>query len=151
MQSTPSNTSNTTNTTPKDKVPTKCLKILPDGLEVESYGEGGYIQNVNTDIIQWSRDIQPFFASFYIILATHLFYYFTGNLAILLFLSHCKVIYSHVTGYEHYLDRNNIARKSERAFFNDKRFFIPLYLTVGGGTLTWIWGMCLFSDNVGVG
>jgi len=84
MQSTPTKTTNTTN---QEKLPSKALKILPNGMELEGYAEGGFVEMVNTDKIQWARDIQPFFLSFYLIVVMHLFYYFTGNLALPVFLS----------------------------------------------------------------
>ena len=55
---------------------------------------------------------------------------------------------AHLTGSENESDLRNISRRSERAFFNDKRFYIPLYMTVAAGTLTWIWALCLFSEDV---
>lgn len=45
-------------------------------------------------------------------------------------------------------DKQNISRVSERAFFSDKRFHIPMWTTFAAGTLTWIWTLCLFSDDV---
>ena len=117
-------------------------------MELEGYAEGGFVEMVNTDKIQWARDIQPFFLSTYLIIVMHLFYYFTGNVALPLFLSQSMTLWSHISGSEHWSDYKNIGRKSERAFFNDKRFMIPVYCTVAGGTLSWIWALCLFSDDV---
>ena len=50
MQSTPANTTSTTN---QEKVPTKALKILENGMELEGYAEGGFVEMVNSDKIQW--------------------------------------------------------------------------------------------------
>lgn len=65
-----------------------------------------------------------------------------------MFVSQSFTLLSHVTGSENWSDYKNISRKSERAFFNDKRFYVPLYMTVASGTLSWIWALCLFSDDV---
>jgi len=78
----------------------------------------------------------------------HLFYYFTGNLALPLFLSQAGTLWSHISGSENYSDPKNIGRKSERQFFNDKRFMVPVYCTIIGGTISWLWALCLFSDEV---
>lgn len=49
---------------------------------------------------------------------------------------------------EKYADNQNISRVSERTFFADKRFHYPMWVTVAFGTLTWLWVLCLFSEDV---
>jgi hypothetical protein len=73
---------------------------LPDGLELDGYSEDGVEELVITGNIQWARDIQPFFLAFYIMVAIHLFYYFTGNLAAPMFASQTFTLLSHMSGSE---------------------------------------------------
>jgi alkane 1-monooxygenase len=40
--------------------------------------------------------------------------------------------------------------KSEKAFFKDKRFWIPLYVFSFLETMSWIWALILFSDKVNI-
>jgi alkane 1-monooxygenase len=45
-------------------------------------------------------------------------------------------------------DMKNLSSKSERNFFNDKRFWIPLYLFNFLETLSWIFQLILMSDVI---
>lgn len=49
---------------------------------------------------------------------------------------------------ERYSDRKNISRKSEREFYNDKRFYLATWSCMAVGFLTWIWSLCLMSEDV---
>jgi len=103
---------------------------------------------VSTDKIRWVRDIQPFFQPTYLMIFFHLINYSRVNLALPIFLVQLLVIYKHTTGLDYWADIQNISRKSERAFFNDQRFLIPVYSTVIFGAITWIWALCVYSDDV---
>jgi len=41
-----------------------------------------------------------------------------------------------------------LSQQSEKAFFNDKRFWIPLHAFNVLETLAWVWQLVLFSDNI---
>ena len=63
---------------------------LENGLKIEGYGPGGYVQEVSTDKIEFFRDIWPFFLATLVIIVIHVLYYFTGNMALILFLVQAK-------------------------------------------------------------
>lgn len=47
-------------------------------------------------------------------------------------------------------DNQNLSLKSEKAFFGDKRFWIPLYTFNFLETMTWIWALIIWSDKVNI-
>lgn len=71
-------------------------QVLSNGMTLEGLSECGLTQIVSTDKIQWIRDLNPFFLATYVIIMFHVFYYFTGNLAIPIFLVQCRILYSFV-------------------------------------------------------
>ena len=123
-------------------------QVLKNGLVLEGLSESGLTQIVSASSIHWIRDVNPFFLATYVMIMLHVFYYFTGNLAIPIFLVQSKILYSYAFDQEKLQDKQNISTKSQREFFNDNRFFIPLYTCVAAGTFTWMWSLCLMSDDV---
>ena len=89
-----------------------------------------------------------FFGPFAFILTAHAVYYFTGNWMIFLFAMHAKIVVSHFLFGDKVKDNRNISRKSEKLFYKDNRFMIPLYLCHFAETATWIWALCVVSDKV---
>lgn len=89
-----------------------------------------------------------FFTPVYFVVAAHLTYYFTGNWMIFLFLGHLKLITQNYFWGEETKDTRNISKKSEKEFYQDVRFRLPLYACHLAETLTWIWALCLMSDDV---
>jgi hypothetical protein len=85
------------------------------------------------------RDIFPFFIPTFVLLAAHFLYAFTGNclLAIALVLANdlANVLMHTDDGF----DRENLSLASEKEFFKDKRFWIPLHVFNVLETLTWLW------------
>lgn len=61
-------------------------QTLKNGLELDYLGEGGIVEFVSTDRIQWFRDILPMFTATWSIILIHVFYYLTGNISIIVFL-----------------------------------------------------------------
>lgn len=55
-------------------------------------------------------------------------------------------LYNVTKGSHHTSDNRNISAKSERIFFENKKFWIPLYIFNLVETLIWIWQLVLFSD-----
>jgi len=55
-------------------------------------------------------------------------------------------LYKFTKGSHHTSDNRNISAKSERIFFENKKFWIPLYIFNLVETLIWIWQLILFSD-----
>lgn len=51
-------------------------------------------------------------------------------------------------GSEKSKDARNVTLKTEKVFFKDKRFYIPMVACVIVGTFNWVWTLCLFSDDV---
>lgn len=47
-------------------------------------------------------------------------------------------------------DNTNLTIKSDKAFINDKRFWIPLWTYNLVETLTWIWALIVVSDQVSI-
>merc|ERR1712153_102864 len=93
-------------------------------------------------------DWAKYFYPTVIIIATHINYYFTGNMCIMVFIGNAALVWGHFTTGEEHLDKRNWSKKSEKLFMNDWRFYIPLYACHLAETLTWIWSLCLFSDEV---
>lgn len=122
--------------------------VLKNGLVVDSYGEGGIVQNVDTDKLHFWRDIGPHFMSTWVFIGIHVFFFFTGNMAVPLFLSLLRVAAHIILDDENMINRRNVTRKTEKLFMEDKRFAIPMVTCQLGGLVTWIWVLCLFSDDV---
>lgn len=61
---------------------------------LEGLSDCGLTQIVSVSKIHWIRDVNPFFLATYVIIMLHVFYYFTGNLAIPIFLLKSKILYS---------------------------------------------------------
>ena len=120
-------------------------RFTPDGLEIEDYGPGGHVVIVKKDEVTW-RDIEPFMAGTYMILFCFMFYLFTGNLIMLWAIAMSYKLYQVSKGSNHFYDNRNISAKSERVFYEDKKFWIPLYIFNLAETLIWMWQLVLFSD-----
>ena len=45
---------------------------------------------------------------------------------------------------------SNLAKQSEKAFMDDKRFLYPLYSITILETMTWIWALIMVSDRVNI-
>lgn len=56
------------------------------------------------------------------IMAIHVFYYFTANHAVVIFVAQSAVIVKKLVRDDRAADPGNISRKSERDFFKDNRF-----------------------------
>lgn len=78
----------------------------------------------------------------------HVFYYLTGNLAVIIFLVQSKQLMDFFRNYDVHHYKQNISRLSERDFLNDKRFHWPMWACFATGTMSWIWTLCLFSEDV---
>ena len=85
------NTQKNSNFQPKTK---QKEHVLSNGMILEGLSDTGLTEIVTVNKIQWIRDINPFFQATYVIIMLHVFYYFTGNLAIPVFLCKCKILYS---------------------------------------------------------
>ena len=135
---------------PNDGVDTDAnpKKFTKDGLELEGYENGGITEIVFKEQVQILRDTYQFFTPVAFIIAAHLTLYFTGNWMIFLFLGHLKMITQHFLQGEEFKDTRNISKKSEKIFYKEKLFLIPLYACHLAETLTWIWALCLMSDKV---
>lgn len=131
----------------KELLPDK-KKFLKNGLVLDSIGEGGIVEYVSSEDLRFWRDIGPHFMSTYTLIFMHLFFYFTGNLGVPLFFSLCRVFYHIIAGNEKQVHKRNVARKTEKLFMEDKRFAIPMATCQLMGLFTWIWCLCLFSDDV---
>jgi alkane 1-monooxygenase len=115
---------------------------------LDSYGEGGIIENVATDKLDFYRDIGPHFMSTWVMIVVHVFYYFTGNMAVMMFGAMLRVAVTLFNDNEKNLHKRNVARKTEKMFMDDQRFAIPMITCQIGGLFTWIWVLCIFSDDV---
>lgn len=121
--------------------------MTEDGFVLEGYEAGGVveiIQKERVDFMDWAKYFYPTV----IIIATHINYYFTGNMCIMVFIGNFALVWGHFTTGEENLDNRNLSRKSEKLFMKDWRFYIPLYVCHLAETLTWIWALCLMSDKV---
>jgi hypothetical protein len=132
-----------------NEVPEKVNKILytEDGLEIEGYGQGGYVVIVSKDKVEWS-DVMEYMSPCYMLVVSFLFYIYTGNLLLLVSILVAGDLYYVTKGSDKNTDNRNLSQKSEKAFFNDKRFWIPLHLFNVLETFAWIWQLVLFSDYV---
>lgn len=82
------------------------------------------------------------------IMAIHVFYYFTANHAVVIFVAQSAVIVKKLVRDDRAADPGNISRKSERDFFKDNRFQIGTWCCIAAGTFTWVWSLCLMSEDV---
>lgn len=90
----------------------------------------------------------PYFLPTFVMIGAHLLNYYTGNLVVVLFLGHFQMILLHFIYGEETFDNRNIARKNERMFLKDWRFNLPLWSSIFFETATWLWALCLVSDDV---
>lgn len=96
---------------------------------------------------EFMRDIAPYFASSIGLVFSHIIYLMTGKLAmpvVILFLG------SPIIDKVLPKDNQNLSPKAEKAFYNDKRFLIPLYVLNFLETITWIWALIVLSDKVNI-
>lgn len=93
---------------------------------LDSIGEGGIIENVATEELHFWRDVGPHFMSTWTFIGIHMFYFFTGNMALPFFLSILRVAYQVLVGSEKEISKRNVARKSEKMFMSDNRFLFPM-------------------------
>lgn len=121
---------------------------MPGGYKLEGYEKGGVVQIVEKDHVDFFRDVGKYFYPTLLIILGHLFYYYTGNWGYPLFIGNLKIILHHFYNDETNQDKKNISKKSEKIFMKDWRFNIPLYTCHFVETLTWIWALCVMSDQV---
>lgn len=103
--------------------------VTADGSIIEGYGPGGKVAVVRKTPPEFMRDIFPFFIPTFVLLAAHFIYAFTGNclLAIALTLvQDLAAVLTHTD--EDVFDGENLSLASEKEFFKDKRFWIPLHV-----------------------
>jgi alkane 1-monooxygenase len=76
-------------------------------------------------------------------IAAWIIFFKTGSCAIIIW-----IIYwiNPLTGLVLPPDNTNLTAKSEKAFLNDKRFWIPLHVYNAIETCMWIWQLMVFSD-----
>lgn len=82
-----------------------------------------------------------------ILLAAHIKYMHSGNCCSLIWMMYMICPLSNILLPE---DNQNLCPKSEKAFFNDKRFWIPLYVFNALETITWLWSLIIMSDKVNI-
>jgi alkane 1-monooxygenase len=113
---------------------------------VEGTEVGGkvFVVRKNPEFI---RDIAPFFAPSLLLVLGHIFYIYTGKLVLPFWLMYLMCPISNFLLPE---DNQNLSKKSEKTFFNDRRFWLPLYSYDLLETITWLWGLVLFSDKVNI-
>jgi alkane 1-monooxygenase len=117
-----------------------------DGSIVEGTGIGGKVLIVSKEP-QFIRDVCPYFAPSMIIVSSHFLYMYTGNLCLAIWM---MFLACPISNYLLPEDNQNLSAKSEKAFFNDKRFWIPLYVFNFLETMTWIWALIVYSDKVNI-
>jgi len=59
-------------------------------------------------------------------IVVHVFYYFTGNMAVMMFGALLRVAVTLFNDNEKNLHKRNVARKTEKMFMDDQRFAIPM-------------------------
>ena len=99
------------------------------------------------DTVTWS-DILPYMSIAGAIILFFLHYIFCGNLMIVWACILGLKLHQTRKDFIHFQDNKNLSIKSERTFFEDKRFLIPLYMFNVADTLIWIWQLILFSDKI---
>ena len=119
------------------------VKYAHDGAIIEGTGKGGQVLIVSKNP-EFMRDIAPYFQVSVILIFTHILYFYTGNLCFAIWLMYLACPICNFILPE---DNQNLSLKSERAFYEDKRFWIPLYAYNLVETLTWIWALIVFSDK----
>ena len=122
--------------------PKNAVRLTHDGAVIEGYGVGGQVVIVQKSP-EFMRDIAPYFAPSFIIIAAHFIYVYTGNLLLPIWMMYLACPISNWIAQE---DNQNLSQKSEKAFHMDKRFWIPLYSFNILETLTWIWALIVMSD-----
>lgn len=122
--------------------------FLKNGMVLDSYGEGGVVEVVDADELKFWRDIGPHFMSTWVFIFIHVFFYLTGNMAVPLFFTLCRVAYHIILDNEKDIHKRNVTRKTEKMFLDDKRFAIPMVTCQVAGLFTWVWVLCIFSDDV---
>jgi hypothetical protein len=58
-----------------------------DGFEIEGYGVGGKVQIVKREQPEFIRDIAPFFIPTYLLILSHIIFFYTGNLMLPIWLA----------------------------------------------------------------
>lgn len=91
------------------------------------------------------RDIFPYFAISWSLIFAHVVYAYTGKLAIPVIIMYLACPLCDMYAPD---DNQNLSPKSEKAFYNDKRFWIPLYAQNFLETGTWLWALIVCSDVV---
>lgn len=122
--------------------------VTADGSIIEGYGPGGKVQVVRKTSPEFMRDIFPYFAPTFLLLAAHFLYAFTGNCLLAVTLALMQALISVLMGNDEANDLENLSLASEKEFFKDKRFWIPLHVFNVLETLTWLWQLVLFSDYI---
>lgn len=100
---------------------------------------------------EFFRDVFPSYSYTILIISAHIIYYYTQNPLILL----SFILGYNLIGNPHWAlteeeDKYNLAKKSEKAFMEDKRFLYPLYAINVLETMTWIWALIMVSDRVNI-
>lgn len=122
-------------------------EVVP-AVKIESYEKGGVVENVTMERVSFMRDVVPFFKPAALIMASHVVYYYTGNFLIVMFIGNFTMILDHFMNGEENSDKQNISKKSEKIFLNDWRFNLPLWACVLAEGATWLWALCLMSEDV---
>ena len=118
-------------------------RMTSDGALIEGTGIGGKVLIVHKTP-EFMRYVAPYFAPSFILVFAHIIYAYTGNLLFpvwLMFLA-CPIMNALLPE-----DNENLAQKCEKAFHNDKRFWLPLYVFSFLETITWIWALIVISDD----
>ena len=100
----------------EDKIDSNFQTMTEDGLILEGLGEGGVVEIVQKDRVDFFWDVAKYFEPTFLIIGAHLLYYTTGNWCILLLIGNLALIVSHFASGEENLDKRNLSRKSERLF-----------------------------------
>ena len=90
------------------------------------------------------RDIAPYFLASYAFIVSHIIYQLSGNLLVPIWLAYMISLGAFWRSKDY--TESNLDSASERAFLNDKRFLLPLYLFVVNDTLNWLWCLCVVAD-----
>ena len=122
--------------------------VTADGSIIEGYGPGGKVMVVRKTSPEFMRDIFPFFTPTFVLLAAHFLYAFTGNCLLAIALILAQDLSAVLMHQDDKADSENLSLASEKEFFKDKRFWIPLHVFNALETLTWLWQLVLFSDHI---
>lgn len=99
---------------------------------------------------EFSRDIAKYMLSCYVILISHIIYQFNGNLLIpmwLIYLVNLPIPSVANVVWGLFKEDPNIEKKDEKAFQDDRRFNIPLYMFWVCDFITWFWCLLVTSDK----